>query len=274
MKSLFHGTRQKSLLIKLSVAAFLALIIVLSPLFSSSHSPTSYVNGGLVNLGTSTSRTVAALAKPSAAITHIQATLVSQVAPPTCAKDSFNVSPAPLNLAAGQNGVQQLVDVQYYQVYGTTAAQVQSQIKQCSQIGQTDESFAATTNYTVNWQYGYNRDSASGLCVATDAAVGVHVSQVYPNWNYTAGADPAYAAKWRAFVSHLQTHETGHRDLDLQYASKIEQDLKNVQTADCQSFKQAADGVANADIAALDQANLTYDMQTKHGLTQGAIIPN
>ncbi|HSX45959.1 MAG TPA: DUF922 domain-containing protein [Candidatus Saccharimonadia bacterium] len=195
------------------------------------------------------------------------------VAAPTCNKSNLDLDPAAISLSPGQNGVSQVVDQPiYYQVYGNTAAQVQAQIKQCSQVSQSGEDFAAGTYYTMNWLYDYTTDGLT--CSIVNVAVGVHVGQVLPDWNPTASSDSGYAAKWRSFMANLQTHENGHRDLDIQYASKIKQDLKGLQGVSCSGIKQAADATANADLAALNWANDNYDAQTDHGQTQGAVIPD
>jgi predicted secreted Zn-dependent protease len=255
-------------------AALTSLLILGSlfiyPLLSNAYTQTSInISNGVSNAGQNTPVTSSAGSKASPAKSNAASTPVA----PTCAKDTGNPDPGALKVNANQPGIQQVVDApQYYQVYGYTSAQVQGQINRCTPVNEGDDDFAASTNYVMNWAYSYSDDSNS--CTITSVAVGVHVAQIYPYWNNSSYAAPGYASRWQSYMANLQTHENGHRDLDIQYAAKISHDLQGLPSTDCSAIEQAATATANADVTALNQANDAYDAQTNHGMTQGAIIPS
>lgn len=194
---------------------------------------------------------------------------------PNCNPNSINVAVNAPELANNQDGLQKIVETpQYYQVYGYTSSDVQKQILRCSPVQEDGQTLAASTNYALSWKLSYVGSENPGMCKVDKVAVGLRVAQLYPNWNESQYATAGYAGRWKAFMTNLQTHENGHRDLDAQYAASLYDTLKQLPEVDCSSFMNTATNKANEVIAALNQANESYDAQTNHGTTQGAVLPN
>jgi predicted secreted Zn-dependent protease len=185
----------------------------------------------------------------------------SQPAAPKCVKGSMP-QPAALPLSNQQPGVKVVVDApNYYTVFGTTISQAKAQIAQCSPV--ENGRYAAVTTSAINWQFSYYKDSTTLQCKISTVAVGVHTAFLYPSWNTPN-------QQWRTFMASITIHEQGHAAMDLAAANAILTDLQTMPLTDCATIGAAADYRANGHIAALRQANASYDTDTNHGATQGA----
>lgn len=191
----------------------------------------------------------------------------------TCVPYTDSLVPTQIDLRSVSDGLAQLIDSPtQYRIYGTNAATLRSQVRQCAPATNGSAQYTAQTTYSLNWQYGYTRD-ASGMCRVVHPKVGLHVSQILPVWQPTAQADAGLPATWQQFMSALATHENGHTALDVQYAQTLQSDLNNFPATACDHIQQAVQHLADSDVATLNQANDNYDSSTNHGATQGAILP-
>ena len=190
---------------------------------------------------------------------------------PTCSRGTYNRPAAPA-VSPAQPGLQtNLTPAAQYAVYGDTAAQINGQMAACSPVNTAEGEFDASTDYAMAWAYNY-QPGAGGLCSLSSISVGLTVSEVYPAWQQTAGTAPGTAADWQRFITSLQTHESGHAQLDRAAATGLLSDLQNFPPTDCGSIAAAANAKAQADLTALNQANDNYDAATNHGATQGAVL--
>lgn len=229
-------------------------------------------NQATATVATAAATTPATPGAPTSAKTSSTVSAVAQTpAPPRCSTASYS-APSQLNLLSAPLGLTQVVDATtYYQVNGYNAAQVRSQLQQCApSAGGSGVEFAAETGYALSWQY--DTVSAGGLCSIANAKVGLHLNMILPSWQATA-AGAGYAGVWQQFASSLATHENGHAALDQQFAARLLLSLQTTPPGDCGSLGSIVQARLNADVAALDAANNTYDAATNHGATQGAVIP-
>lgn len=192
---------------------------------------------------------------------------------PTCTPIGFP-SPAPVALASQPNGLTEQNDnPATYQIYGHTATDLVSQIQHCAPgaAGSTPAEFTAETTYQLNWQYDVAM-SASG-CSLSNVRVGIHTIITLPYWQPDSRANSELPSKWQSFITALTTHEQGHVGLDHQYATQLVSDLQHVQNVDCSLLNSSVNALIQHDTQALATANNTYDSQTNHGATQGAVLP-
>ncbi len=210
--------------------------------------------------------------KASGGASSRSATVPTIPAAPKCSPVT-STAPSQVSLDVGQVGLKKVIDnPQYYQVYGYTAADVRKQLSDCGPLSDGDGKFAGSTSYAINWAVSYSV-ATDDKCTVASAAVGLHVSQVLPQWNNSAYATTGYASRWQAFVDNLQTHENGHRDLYIDYATQLQRVLQNLSQSNCADFMNHANSQADAILVQLRQADEAYDQRTNHGALQGAIVP-
>jgi|GEM_PF-6045497 len=264
-------------LIRLIVGVLLAVGLlhsaVVRPYNSSSSFPSvAFSNRHAVTGGTSSQKpaTTNSAAPAGAPVTKTAATPPQLI---NCQPDSYS-GPAAINLATSSSGLTQVVDpIHYYQIYGYTVTQARQQISQCApRLSSNGEDFTGYTSYRLSWSYDYGSNGA-GQCVLSNVKLGMRIGEVLPALQPSNYADTTFTAKWSNFVAALNTHEQGHVALDEQYAAKIMGELQNFQPADCAGIDQTATNLIRSEVVALDHANDTYDTQTSHGATQGAVLP-
>ncbi|HVS58157.1 MAG TPA: DUF922 domain-containing protein [Candidatus Saccharimonadales bacterium] len=195
-------------------------------------------------------------------------------APPQCAPDHTYKPAAAFVLSATSPGLHTLIDTpHFYRVYGDTSAQIRQQIVWCAptQFIGAGEAYSGQTDFWMGWSYRYAQTATA--CQVTDVAVGLHVTQAYPEWQPTISAQPGLATQWQTFIANLKTHEQGHVSLGEQYAQTTLHDIQRMSAPSCTALVQAVDNRTSQEVAALNAANQHYDASTNHGATQGAILP-
>jgi predicted secreted Zn-dependent protease len=196
-----------------------------------------------------------------------------QASTPTCTVASFD-NPAPVNLASAPTGLSIVNDpVAQYQIYGTTASQLRSQMRKCAPGANGDggAEFTGQTAYTLTWQYG---TTVGDKCSVANAKVGLHIATILPSWRATSAAKTGLNTRWQGFMTNLTTHEAGHAALDKLYAQQVLNDLRTMPPMDCTKLETIVEHVVDSDVATLNMANANYDTTTDHGATQGAVIPS
>ena len=197
---------------------------------------------------------------------------VSVATTPSCTPGSAAIKPVAVVTANSPSGLQISSQARStYQVFGTSAGQINNQIYTCTPIVLGSERFAASTDYALAWTVHYIVDD-NNLCQVKEPSVNLAIAQTFPNWSPTANASVAISRSWEQFIQNLTRHESGHADIDKSYAEKLITDLSNVPASDCATINELVAAQARTDIGLLDQANQTYDIQTQHGTTQGAVL--
>jgi predicted secreted Zn-dependent protease len=192
---------------------------------------------------------------------------------PACSPLAFP-DPSGLDLSATATGLHIQNDTPtYYQIYGNTASQLRTQITHCAPgaTGSSDAEYTGETSYSLSWQY-YTSVSNNG-CTVTNVQVGIHIATALPTWQSTTQAATGLASRWQQFASALTTHEHGHAVLDANYAASLVQRLNALGPIDCNVITSTVQNTVDSTVRALNTANDTYDQQTDHGATQGAVLP-
>ncbi|MBC7746943.1 DUF922 domain-containing protein [Pedobacter sp.] len=222
--------------------------------------------------GASTEQVTASALESVASEPEKQSELPTSPTAQSCTRSATNITPTALSISVNQPGLSQLVDApRYYQLYGYTRAEVYRQLNNCMPMQANGQRIIASTDHVINTEFTHV--ARGSLCTISKVAVGVHISQLYPRWDDSSYATATYAARWQGFMSEVVEHENIHRDLDLQYANKILQDLQNLPPAPCENIVRMALNSKDANIAALNQANANYDSSTNHSMIQAIIAP-
>lgn len=201
---------------------------------------------------------------PSA--TSVQAAVVPNCTPPR------QGPPAQIDLANKPVGLTYIADAtDFYQVFGNTATQIKTQLRQCPAIIQDGNSFGAVTNGRFTWQYLITPDG-SGNCRLSDVKVGLRTNMLLPKWVPTVAATNGLATQWQRLISNLETHENGHITIYHQSAKQLLSDLQALPVGTCDAVAAAAIATTTASTAALNAAHKTYDNHTDHGVEQGAVL--
>src|SRR2546430_576289 len=85
---------------------------------------------------------------------------------------------------------------------------------------------------------------------------------------------PAHVVdSWKTYFQHVRLHEAGHRAIAEQNARDLLAALSSMRAATCQAVMDAASRTGERIVAEGRAKNRAYDVQTKHGQTQGVVLP-
>ncbi len=175
----------------------------------------------------------------------------------------------PVAISTKNPGLKEDTDTNYYQIYGSTEADLRSQMTDCGP--KEGGSYDAYTAYYVNWNY--NLKPGTNDCALQDVVVGVKVDFYYPKWDATGDYQAGLKEKWQTYMRALDVHENGHKQNMVDGAQEIFQTLSNFSALNCQTAKTQADEKAYGILDNSITKDKAYDKETSHGATQGAVFP-
>jgi predicted secreted Zn-dependent protease len=161
--------------------------------------------------------------------------------------------------------------VRWYDVTGGTAGELRAQLDLHSPEDAAGVHHDAYTEWYVTWHFPLVM-SESG-CSTGPVATTLRVKVSFPRWQAAPGVDQLLLEQWERYLQALFEHESGHRDTALRAAHEISEVLGAFeQLPSCPEAETVA-SAAHAVLEKYRKADLDYDVETRHGETQGAVFP-
>jgi predicted secreted Zn-dependent protease len=126
------------------------------------------------------------------------------------------------------------------------------------------------TDWNVTWRASWD---GAGICQVRNADVRLQTTITLPRWNPPATAPAALVAQWDAFLRALSVHEAGHAEIGSEAARVVRRELERVTAPDCASMNSRTQEAVGRVLEDFRAGNRSYDAQTRHGVTQGAVWP-
>jgi predicted secreted Zn-dependent protease len=160
----------------------------------------------------------------------------------------------------------------YYQIYGATVSELQEEVN-TKGPEDFDGRVWAYAAWNINWNYPFKTEN--GRCVLYEPIeVTINVTYTLPKWDKPNNASPDLTSKWDKFYKNLVIHEKGHKDIALNIARLIFHDFQNMKSyQNCDIFLSELDKTGYGYIDKAHDEDKKYDLDTGHGITQGAIFP-
>ena len=165
--------------------------------------------------------------------------------------------------------VQVTAATSYYDVEG---ADIRALLASLRQRGPSDGhgTWAASTSWVFRWAYQPTVDTT---CRVQTARVNLELSYTYPRWDAPASVAPNVSTAWQGYLARVELHEHGHRDIAEAAANDLAQALEALPgQASCDALAETARATAAELLARHAQAQVSYDRETGHGATQGAVL--
>jgi len=156
---------------------------------------------------------------------------------------------------------------QYYDIDGSSAGALRNQIRRLGPKDESGKSQDALTVWSIEWVYGTAQRGDS--CVLRDVKVTLDVAVTLPRWKPPATATPELLKTWQAYFKAVRLHEAGHRTIAERNAREVMAALAPLRGASCDNLSNEASRTAERIVADGRARNRAYDIQTKHGQTQG-----
>lgn len=180
-------------------------------------------------------------------------------------------APAGLSLDSSSPVLTKLIDnTGYYQVYGSSIAQLRSAVMSCKYRVAVAGSYHAITARQINWSYATAHDG--DLCTLQDLHIGLHIAQLLPTFTPTATTPASVTAAWNTYAANLATHENGHVAIATRYIEQLTAELQAIGPMRCDLLKSQVATMINSELTILNTEDTLYDAQTNHGATQGAVL--
>jgi predicted secreted Zn-dependent protease len=156
---------------------------------------------------------------------------------------------------------------QYYDIDGSSAGALRHQIGRLGPKDESGKSRDALTAWSLEWGYGTTQRGDS--CVLRDVKITLDVAVTLPRWKPPATASAELLKTWQAYFKAVRLHEAGHRTIAERNARELVAALTPLRGASCQKLADEATRTAERIVADGRARNRAYDIQTKHGQTQG-----
>ena len=159
----------------------------------------------------------------------------------------------------------------FYSVQGMTIPELRRSIRE-NRPWKERFNHDAMTDWRVNWQFTVT-PTPSGCRVSTFGTQSTIVITM-PRWNAPTNAPEATRQIWQKYLSALFQHEAGHGAMALAAASELAKKVQAIgEGSDCDGLKARLDTECRAVIDAYRAKDKIYDETTRHGATQGAVLP-
>lgn len=153
--------------------------------------------------------------------------------------------------------------VETYTVTGSSANEIRQSIN-----ANRDGDYDAFTSWYLTWQYSNAACDGSGLVVL------VEIDYSLPEWDEPPDADPALVDEWNTYMDALVCHEYGHAKFGLDAANDVYSALSAIDAGgDCAAQQTQADAAFQSILDDYVAREITYDEETNHGATMGAVFP-
>jgi predicted secreted Zn-dependent protease len=152
------------------------------------------------------------------------------------------------------------VNIEYYDVSGVSPDEINASLEAKALTTSEGRKAYGGTQYAFNYTF---RQSTTKPCKISQAGVEFRARVILPRLTNEAAVPGDILRRWRAFMAGLEIHEAGHARLAFAQSLKI---VAAIEASPCGAEREGAWTAISA-IKPLQQA---YDLETQHGITQGA----
>ncbi|HWR71817.1 MAG TPA: DUF922 domain-containing protein [Nitrospirota bacterium] len=155
-------------------------------------------------------------------------------------------------------GVFVTTDTKYYDVQGSTLAELEARAKTLGPHG-----FIAETVPSYHWNYTYRAEN--GSCNIDRVRVDTKIAFTYPRWSNPDAAQDVIE-EWGKCIAQLEQHEAVHEGISRKTGQEIYDAIIGIPPApSCGDLEKEIEARAQAAIAKEREANEEFDRATDHG---------
>lgn len=171
--------------------------------------------------------------------------------------------------ATAQGSVQWTTN--FYTVKGMTIPELRQSVRE-NRPWKQSFSHDAMTDWRVNWRFTVTPTPAG--CRVSTFGTQTTIAIMMPRWMAPTNAPEATRQIWQRYIEALGQHEAGHGAMALAAAAELNKRVRAIgEGADCESLKMLTEALGRQVIEEFRAKDKAYDEKTRHGATQGAVLP-
>src|SRR2546423_805245 len=128
--------------------------------------------------------------------------------------------------------------------------------------------FAGLHSWHLTWNYQTHGEFAQ--CTIVRVTVTLTSTVTLPVWTHPSGVDSGLVLQWEQYLRALAVHERGHRAIAYAGAGRVIRAIRGVSDQSCAVIRNAVRAAVEPLVAAIRAEEAQYDLETRHGATQGA----
>ena len=161
------------------------------------------------------------------------------------------------------------VSTNYYPVTGQTRPALLAALHR-ARAARTNENFDASTIWTIKWTYLYS-PSLSGVHLDS-VQIAATIDLTLPRWTSASDAPETLLQSWQRYYRGLAAHEAGHAAVVRDAVKEMQRQFTPMTEFESPTaLLRALDNTGSNVVESARQRERQYDVQTRHGLTQGAV---
>lgn len=159
----------------------------------------------------------------------------------------------------------------FYSVTGATIPELRQSLRQ-NRPWKERSQHDATTEWRLNWQYTVT-PTANG-CRCDSFTTQTTITITMPRWTAPTNAPETTRKIWQQYITALARHEAGHGAIAVAAAAEMKKRVQSLgESAECDELKRRIEALCPLVIEEFRVSDRTYDDTTRHGATQGAVLP-
>lgn len=182
-------------------------------------------------------------------------------------------APAPVPAAPALPRVSITGREQFYDIDGTSVGALREGVRRLGPKDDSGTAVDALTVWDLQWTYKAVPASATdSSCALEDLKVSLNVTVTLPRWTPPTSAPASLRDSWRRYLEHVKIHEAGHRAIAERNAGALYRALSGLRAPTCARLDAQASRTGEDIVADGRARNRAYDVETKHGQTQGVVL--
>jgi predicted secreted Zn-dependent protease len=169
-------------------------------------------------------------------------------------------------------GVRVALRRSHYAVVGSTAQQLRTVLGALGPV-RGGRRFAAFTDWEVTWRYRHGEDRDRDGRSIREVAVDVSICITLPRWRPPRLASAELVRAWNVYARAVEAHEHGHARLAVEAGGAVSRSLLGLLWCPTrEQLEEAAEATAQRVVAEVRAQEVRYDIETRHGESQGACL--
>lgn len=167
-------------------------------------------------------------------------------------------------------GVELTTELRRYPVRGADRAALSRSLFDAAPVVRGERVWGRT-RWSLESRYAFGW--VAGTCAVARARVLVSATVLLPDWRDRDAASPALRHLWDRFLRGLAEHEAGHRARAVEAGQELRAALLELSAPTCREMEQRVEARTRQVMERWQALQLSYDVETRRGRTQGARWP-